>query len=60
MHQKKDSPLDHPWDHTTIQNAESADPSNARSEFRGRRAILGDILLNNCKADPNLSLVTPP
>ena len=43
----KDSPQDHPWGHTKIPKAEPADPSNARSEFRGRRAILGGALLNN-------------
>ena len=35
LQQIKHSPQDHPWGHTKIQKAEPADPSNARSEFRG-------------------------
>ncbi len=47
LQQIKNSPQDHPWGHTKTPKAEPADPSNARSEFRERRAILADILLNN-------------
>ena len=45
--QEKDGLCNHPWGHTKIQRVEPADPSNARSEFRGRRAILRGALLNN-------------
>ena len=44
LQQIKNSPQDHPWGHTKIQKAKPADPSNARSEFRGSSAGVTEVV----------------
>ena len=38
LQQIKNSPQDHPWGHTKIQEIKPADPSNARYKFQGSNA----------------------
>ena len=49
--------MDNSWGHTKIQKAEPADPSDARSEFRGSSARVTGVV-SASDLDPNYGLGT--